>query len=308
MKFKHLLPLLMVTITSCTQNAFVLNRKVFCFDTLVDITLYEGNEQNAIDIENICVEYSNFSDNYRAVSGVNNIYTINNADGEVIVDPKLFKMIKDTMEIRMVVKYFNPFIGSLAKKWKEAIASGTTLSDEVIVQEKQKILGASITYKDNVVKLNGEAELDFGGIAKGYTLDVIKDYLEEKEIKHYLINAGSSSILLGEKRSADGYFSVGIKDLQKAYLSLKNCVISTSGNTAQGEHIVDPRTGLLANTYDSVIVVSEGGMLGDALSTSMMMCTVEEIQELESSNNVQAIAIKDGQIVYKNSSLKVRYR
>ena len=49
-------------------------------------------------------------------------------------------------------------------------------------------------------------------------------------------------------------------------------------------------------------------MLGDALSTSMMMCTVSEIQELETNNNVQAIAIKNGQIVYKNSSLEVRYR
>ena len=298
----------MVTITSCTQNTFAINRKVFCFDTMVDITLYEGNEEDLGNIESICVEYSNFSDNYHAVSGVNNIYTINNTDGEVTVDPKLFKMIKATMEIRMVAKRFDPFIGSLARKWKEALAAGTTLSDEVITEEMQKISGASLFYDNNVVKLNGDVELDFGGIAKGYTLDIIKDYLNEKEMKHYLINAGSSSILLGEKNSDDGNFSVGIKDLQNAYLTLKNCVISTSGNTAQGEHIVDPRTGRLANTYDSVIVISEGGMLGDALSTSMMMCTVSEIQELETNNNVRAIAIKNGQIVYKNSSLEVRYR
>ena len=299
----------MVTITSCTQNTFVITRKVFCFDTMVEVKLYEGKEENLNNIESICNQYSDLSDNYRAVSGINNVYTINHTNEDVTVDPKLYHLLEKSFQVISVATHFNPLLGSLSKKWKTAIESGTTLSNKVIAQELEKINNTIHAFKNNnVFQLNGEAELDLGGIAKGYTLDVIKEYFAEKEIKHYLIDGGSSSILLGEKTTEDGYFSVGIKDIKNAYLTLKNCVISTSGNTTQGKHIVNPTTGQLADLYDAVIVISEGGALGDALSTSMMMNSVSEIQAIETSQNVKAIAIKNGQIVYKNSNLEVRYR
>lgn len=299
----------MVTITSCTQNAFVLNRKVFCFDTLVDITLFEGNNDNLTDIENVCVEYSNLTDNYQAISDINNVYTINHTNEEITVDHKLYQLLQKSFEIRSGgASNFNPLLGSLSKKWKEAVEAGTTLSQTVIDQELQKINDSSFSFGDNnKVQLTGEAELDLGGIAKGYTIDVIKDYLAEKEIKHYLINGGSSSILLGEKNSSDGYFSVGIKDIDRAYLRLKNCVISTSGNSTQGEHIVNPTTGQLAKDYDAILVVSSDGTLGDALSTSLMMNTINEIKEVETEQNVKVIAIKNKTIIYKNSELEVLY-
>ena len=120
--------------------------------------------------------------------------------------------------------------------------------------------------------------------------------------------AGNSSLLLGEKASDNGYFSVGIKELNNVYFDAKNCVISTSGNTEQGKHIVNPFTGQLANQYDMVIVISEEGALGDALSTSMMMNTIDEIKELETSLNVKTIVIKNKSILYKNSGIGVKRR
>ena len=55
--------------------------------------------------------------------------------------------------------------------------------------------------------------------------------------------------------------------------------------------------------YDSVIVISDEGYLGDALSTSMMMNTLDEIKEIETSQNVKTIVIKDGQILYSHSDI-----
>lgn len=175
---------------------------------------------------------------------------------------------------------------------------------------------SSVLFKENsVVQRLGEAEIDLGAVAKGFALDEVKSYLDSKSFSKYLINSGYSSILLGQKSSDDGLFSVGLSDIENAYLKLSNCFVSTSGVSTQGvkiddqiySHIVNPYTGSAINNYDTVIVVSDSGYLGDALSTSFMLSSVDEIKAMEQSKNVKALVIKDKTIVYKNESLEVYY-
>jgi thiamine biosynthesis lipoprotein len=107
----------------------------------------------------------------------------------------------------------------------------------------------------------GEAEIDLGGIAKGYALDIAKQYLDSKKVTKYIIDAGSSSILLGEKDTKDGLFNIGLKDIKNAYLKAKNCFVSTSGTSEQltvidgvkYSHIVNPKTGSVVSLHVSVI-------------------------------------------------------
>ena len=308
---KRLLPLLLVTLFSCTsQDTFVLSDEVFSFSTWNYIDLYAGSNSDVKEIKQIFKDYSDLSDNYLPRS-YTNVYTINNTNEELTLDERLYKVLQTSfsMDASKGTSYFNPLIGSLSKKWKAAIANKEALSQEEIDGELAKINSSAITFKENnVIQRVGDAEIDLGGIAKGYTLDVAKEYLQEKEIKNYIINAGYSSILLGEKKSDNGYFTVGIKDLNRAYFLVKNCVISTSGNSEQGEHIVNPITGQLANNYDTVIVIGEEGAHGDALSTSLMLSTIEEIQQIETEQNIKVLVIKNKSILYRSSGLEVYYR
>ena len=113
----------------------------------------------------------------------------------------------------------------------------------------------------------------------------------------------------------DGLFSIGLKDVKNAYLKLKNCFVSTSSISEQGvtidgvkySHIINPVTGSAINTNDAVVVITDDGYLGDALSTSMMMNSVEEIKNIENEQNVKAIVINDGKITYKNNDIEVYY-
>ena len=315
MKFKSLLStLLIVPLISCSQAAN-LESKVFCFDTAIDIRLFEGENDNLKDIENIFNYYDKITDNYKE-RDTNNVYSINNTNEDVKVDATLYSILQKSFVLKEGVRYFNPLCGSLAKKWKESLKSSQILDEATISNELTKMNNSSVLFKENsVIQRLGEAEIDLGAVAKGFALDEVKKYLDSKSFSKYLINSGYSSILLGQKQSDDGLFSVGLSDIESAYLKLSNCFVSTSGVSTQGvkiddqmySHIVNPYTGSAINNYDTVIVVSDSGYLGDALSTSFMLSSVDEIKAMEQSKNVKALVIKDKTIVYKNESLEVYY-
>ena len=314
MKYKSLLLFISsLPLLACSKTKLV-NSKAFYFDTFVETTLYDGSDENIKDIEQIFLTLDKLSDNYQT-RDVKNVYSINQTNDVVEVDPALYGMLKDVYEIKELDN-FNPLIGSLSKKWKEVLKEKHVLSNEIIQAELEKLAtSALVLLSDNKVERVGEAELDLGAVAKGFALDKTKAYLNEKEVKQYLVNAGQSSILLGEKNTEDGLFSVGISNLKNAYLNLKNCVVSTSSASTQGvvidgvtySHIINPKTGSAINTHEAVIVVSESGYLGDALSTALVNNSIDEIKHLEEVYNVKTIVIDNSKIAYKHESLEVLY-
>lgn len=317
MKARKLLPLLLVSIltTSCSTDY---SDRIFAFDTYININIASKTQEVVGTVKDIIKQFDIITDNYLERTE-NNVYTINHTSEPVEVHELLKYLLMLARHVpNEGAKYFSMFCGSLAKKWKESLAKGEVLSNEVIQEELEKINNTSINLllDGNYVQKTGEAEIDLGGIAKGYTLDIVKTYLQTENIRYYLVNAGSSSILLGEKKSDNGYYTVGLNDIPNSYIKLKNCFFSASGNLEQGvtigdvtySHIVNPFTGSTLTQYDTVRVVTESGYLGDALSTSLMLSSLEEIKKVEQDLNIQVIVSKDNQIVYKSDSLEVYTR
>ena len=217
------------------------------------------------------------------------------------------------------LNYFNPLIGNLSRLRKESLANKEVLSETIISSELLKMNNSSFElFKENskyYIQRNGAARLDLGAFAKGYSLDILNEYFLSKEIKNYLIDAGNSSILLGEKPDNNGYFTVGLKDISNAYLELKDCFIGASGVSTQGvkindkmySHIINPFNGSAINNYDYVFVKGNNGGLCDVLSTSFMIMDVDTVKELEKNYNVEAILYKDSKIIYSNSNLEIKY-
>lgn len=309
----HILPIILSTtlLSGCSTMS---SRRVTYFDTSIEMRLFEGNNDDFDNVERILSHYSKLSDNYIKYD-VNNVYSINQTNEEISVDKDLYDLLKVSYSLNPLGAYhFNPLCGSLAKKWKQALADTQILSDETIASELNKIKSSNLIFKDNnIVQRVGGAEIDLGAIAKGYCLDKVKEYLDSKQYKHYLIDGGRSSVLLGEKDSSDGLFNVRIQKETNQYLKLKNCFVSTSAIDEQGKtidgitysHIINPDNGSAVSKYDRIIVISNDGYLGDALSTSLMMADIAEIKEVEQKCSVQVLAIKDKNILYKNNSLEV---
>ena len=313
MHLKKFLFIPIIALTSCSSNT-ILESKVFCFDSRMVSKLFEGNKEDLDTIDSIFNKLDALTDNYRS-RDVKGVYLLNQSSEEIAVDPLLYDVLYKAYEAKdQGGFYFNPLTGSLSKKWKESLKSKQILDNSTIQSELNKLQNSDILFKnDYVVQRVGDAEIDLGGIAKGYALDKIKEYLDSKNYQKYLIDAGSSSILLGKKDSSDSLFDVGIGGLENSYLKLKDCFVSSSGTANQGvvidgktySHIVNPYTGSVLNNYDAIITISDKGYFGDYMATSMMMNSIEEIKVIDTQYNLKTIAIKNGQVVYKNEALEI---
>ena len=333
MKNIRILPLLLVaSLSACTseKREFFL-RNFYCFDSFVNIKIkheYEELAENALDrLQGDCEDLDLLFDAYKEREYAN-VYTLNHTNDKVEIHKDLYNLFA-IFYSQGIAKYCNPLIGSLSNKWKQALEQNKVLSDEVIRDELEKINGSTLILSERnglcYAQRIGDALVDVGAIAKGYANDRLQRLLPAyTPTKDYLVDAGASSILLGTnsiKRDGveEGKYVVKIKDLSKeTYLHLNNCYISTSGISEQKtvidnvtySHIINPTTGSAVSLYDSVIVISNfdnefNGAIGDMLSTSFMMSTLDDIKAAEQSANVQVVVIKDDSVLYKSESLEL---
>ena len=156
---------------------------------------------------------------------------------------------------------------------------------------------------------NPHLQLDLGGIAKGYAIGLIADYLTETGFKHFLINAGGDLYFTGTKLGKS--WKVGIQNPFEpgaiASVSLESeHYLFTSGNYQRHyrqadkiiHHIIDPRTGEPSKHISSATVLSSNPVLADVAATTLMIDGIENHRSLAKS-----LGIKDYLIVSQDRKI-----
>lgn len=202
-------------------------------------------------------------------------------------------------------------LGALTALWDIDAQAGNTA---YVLPGKEKIDAAlsctgfeRIKQKDNAFKLPEGMILDLGAVGKGMACDAIREYLEKKDIQAAVISVGGSILTYGEK--PDGTpFKIGVVDpfstkQNSGYLTFTGSLcVSTSGDYERFvesggkryHHIMDPHTGYPAESgVKSVTVVSESGMLSDALSTACFVLGEEKGTKLVEQYGAEVLFIKE---------------
>lgn len=149
-----------------------------------------------------------------------------------------------------------------------------------------------------VIKENPGTMLDMSAIAKGYTSDLIADFLKSKGCENYMVEIGGEVVAKG--RNSKGLdWKIGIskpdetglltsEELQ-AIVKLPDHALATSGNyrnfyVEDGKkyaHTIDPVTGYpVQHSLLSATVLANDCMTADAFATAFMVMGLEKSVEL----------------------------
>ncbi len=141
-----------------------------------------------------------------------------------------------------------------------------------------------VEWSDDHVRLPERGmELDFGGIGKEYAADRAATICRERGIAHALVNLGGDVRAIGSR--ADGSpWRIGIRhprnaDATIATITLDDEAVATSGDYERYFeldgcrycHLLDPRTGMPADHWQSASVVAPLAILAGSYATIAML-------------------------------------
>lgn len=137
-------------------------------------------------------------------------------------------------------------------------------------------------------------KLDMSAISKGYTCDLIADFLAQKGCPNYMVEIGGEVTAKGKNENGNTW-SIGIstpnEDLTlsnseyEAIVQLPDHALATSGNyrnfyVEDGKkyaHTIDPKTGYpVQHSLLSSTVLANDCMTADAFATAFMVLGVEQ--------------------------------
>lgn len=276
-----LVTLILLLCSGCKKVTY-LERTIYAFDTVVTLKI-ECDENLMQEFENKIIEYSILLDDYKEYD-IENICTLNK-NRSIEYNVKLWEVLGYCTSINE--ESFNIFIGKVNRLWKEVITSQSLADESQIEFLLNEAKQTSVQVIDGNIVLIGNGDIDLGGIAKGYVLDLIVTRLKELEITHYAISFGSSSIAVGEKEDGTSY-KILIKGTNKV-IELKHKCLSVSAIDEQFcvidgnvyHHIIDCESGYPKNYITKLVIIGDDAKKLDYLTTALFSKEVEELKEYD---------------------------
>ncbi len=287
-----------VFLAACSKPEPLYNTQSYVFGTLVDISIYGETDAKAQTISNEIIH--KFQDLHQRLHAwqPSELKTLNEnfAQGKAVtIQPDVAAMIADATKLSAQSKgAFNPSIGALIEVWGfhhdefKPIKIDETKIKSLVQANPQ--MNDIVVENGKIFSKNPSVQLDFGGYAKGYALDLAFKYLREQGVKNALINIGGNIIALG--KHGEKPWRVGIQHPRKpsaiATLDLESgWAIGTSGDYQRyfeldGKrycHIINPATGYPAQGVQAVTVLippqGNAGTLSDVASKPIFIAKPE---------------------------------
>ena len=256
-------------------------------------------------IDSIFEVVNNSMSTYRTNSIISRV---NQSQNPVEVDIHFIEVFKKSQEIwNLSNGYFDPTAGSIVNLYGMGPNTNVQSINRYKIDSVMQHVGLDKVYLDQqnrIVKAKEGIYIDFNAIAKGYSVDLIKDLLIKINSENFLIEVGGELITMG-KNDKNKKWKVAIQnpiDLTSYYseISLDGMALATSGNYRKFRidsqtgvryaHIVNPINGeSMTNNILSASVVSSSCIEADAWATSLMLMDPKEATKI--INNIPDIEV-----------------
>jgi len=299
--------LALVAAAGCTKTQAPAPGKLKRFDatremmgTLVTVTLWAPSEQKAREAGDAAfaeiARVDSLMSAYRADSEISKINRRAGEEAVPISDEMLEVLMLSAKYGELSGGAFDISIAPLMKLWKTAERNGA-MPDEAAIKEAAALTGyenIALDEKAQTVRFAKPLmEVDLGGIAKGYSVDLAMAELSRHGITAALVNAGGDIATMGRPPNAKAW-RVGIQKPGRSNARLPEVVHLTTGAVATSgdyerfveiagkrfSHIKDPRTGMPAAKACSVTVIAPDATAADALATACSVLGPDEGLEL----------------------------
>ena len=324
-RFSILILTLCLCLTGCGKQTTEATAQIFAMDTVMEVAAYgEHAEQAVKSTEKRIEELENRLSRTKADSLVSGL----NRDGSIRhLTYDYWNLIARAKEYRDATNgAFDITIAPVMDAWGFTGDSFRVPEQSELDTLLKKVNSDAIQMlgspSDSVTLGEGQA-IDLGGIAKGYTSDLVEQTFRANGIESGKISLGGNVFVLGGKPDGSDW-RVGIKDPRNesglaAILSLRDAYAITSGgyeryfeeNGKTYHHIIDPATGYPADSgLLSVTVVAEdngpdwagagNGAMCDAFSTALFVMGEEQALDFWRNGGYDfdlVLVTEDGRVV-----------
>lgn len=216
----------------------------------------------------------------------------------IVMDRHMQNVIDKSFEVNRKTKgLFDITIKPLTSLWGFSAEAFEDFPSPVQVDSVMKFVGMDKLKlaKNTLYKKQKGVQIDLDGIAQGYSVDVVADYLIHKGVDNFIVEIGGEIVTRGTKPEGEKMRVAIRKPLVNGskedymIIELEDCAITTSGNYQRSKefkgrkisHHMDPLTGYpLVSNIISVTVVAPLAIEADAYDNVFMAMTPSRAVQL----------------------------
>ncbi|MCW3116286.1 MAG: FAD:protein transferase [Chitinophagaceae bacterium] len=219
------------------------------------------------------------------------ISRFNEAPGEIEMDAHLKIVVQKSLEIYTETGGISDItVYPIVRAWGFGTQGRTELPDSATIKNLLPCVGSDKIFIDHsrLRKTKPCIKIDVNGIAQGYTVDVIADFLEKENIQNWLVEVGGELRIKGHKHPGHSLFQVGIESpadnsfaepIIKKIIQFEKGAVTTSGNYRKYfekggkviSHLMNPKNGYpVQNELVSVTVWAKDAITADGFDNALM--------------------------------------
>lgn len=219
-----------------------------------------------------------------------------------VIDPTVAAVARAALDLReLTAGAFDPCVGARLREigYDRTFAAVESPVVASVIPNRHAL---RVHIEADQVWLHGDGDLDLGGIAKGWAVDRVLQWLLDNGARDALVDGG------GDIAAAGGPCIVGVGDHLVVNIAQRAVATSSTrrrrwrarfSDSARGgadlHHLIDPRTGWpTTSAIDTASVVAADAATADALATAVMVNPNSLLPRLASMHARAAVRGVDG--------------